>query len=1194
MKKKKHIEDEIVPIKKLQEDLKNPDPHFRQNSVIGFAKYFENEEARKKLKEEEKTLIVNHLIQCLEPKEENIEVKARTVKVFKSICIHLKEAEIIQVFNSIVDFIINKEATGKDIFVNCLKGILEKVPGSFYETIGKIIIPKLTEKLEENDDPENIILYLDTINEYIKTFDYELIRKKYNKSFTIDEKKIINFAIKCITSPNDLLKVTSIEIIGTVGELLTKNQVEETTKKIIGLIKDSTTILEKKNYILALKSLGQTSSRAQTEILEEIMKLLISFTSKDFIESEGEYDEKNDLVEAALNSIEIYIGTALSNIKEKIPNIIDNAIELLKYDPCNTNTAENNMDIEGYENYEDVDVEANVDDTAWKVRRAAARILEIILSSGFNLTKDPKEKIISALIESFKEQEENTKLQIINCLNKYLDSLVVKTVNDGKLTFGKTHSSIVNTFIPKVAKQLIEVLLKDLEGNSNVVKNNTLKILPTLAKVTPQGVVGNFNLLKGGIDKACFDSNENTLTFMIFLKTLFLKMDAPEENKDIYQVLIGYLKKGIENSYYKVCTAAIEAAANLFQVLMMDEDANKIYITDLYNAILPKFKAQDIDFEIKIASGEAIKSFIINCGVLLSEKEIKELFNIYISKTSNEMIRPDILKVLNEILLEADTLEFDESIKELNQPILKLLDSASPQIQSKILTLYETIFTKYPKALQKSIEEIAEKLLSLKMQEGVISQIFNIFKNMIPLFKETLIKKILEYIENKFSEQVMDNSFLVSIFDFTRLACNKIPKGNLVEKVKKYSSKIKELNENLSYYLSIIICNSGEEQTFLDNSFNALNSSKDVKQTENLLQLMGNVCENSKLNHDDLSEKLEGLKSKLGNKFNDLISEIVGKIGINNPIGFVNKFLTKKQDQDSRVALREFLHLINIKKVNITDANIQGLIDWLLNTPKLEDEQTNKYVGGCIGLVVSLNKPLIVKYIDLIKETQGFKKSSLLNGAREIIKSKTKLDDQLLDSLVKIIIEGIKDKERLIKEHSMEALDSLQYNYKNKLLQLYLEDNIRKIIHESCKTDNTYMKVADFGGGNKIVEDKGVGIRRAALDIETFMINSFNHKIIYAEIIPLLIDCLLDIDDNLQSIVYSDILKLAKLNSMAFLPFGGQFIDILFKVWDTLKIEESKRNFSINVKNIFEALKDVESVTGNPRYNLVVIEINKH
>ena len=1189
---KKKFEDKMDPIPKLQEDLKNPDPHFRQNAVIGLAKYFENEEARKQLKEEEKAIIVRHLLACLKPEEDSVEVKARTVKVFKSISIHLKDAEIVQVFSSIVNYITDPKATGKDIYVNCIKSILEKVPGSFYETIGKIIVPPLTKGLD-SDDQEIIILCLDTLNDYIKKFGYELIKKKY-KDFKLDEQKIVDVALKNITSSNDLLKVNSIEIIGTIGELLTKRQVCDTTAKLLHSINHSQTILEKKNYILALKSLGHTSSRSQLDQLKDLMNLLISFLKKDFLDSEGDYDEKNALVEATLNCIEIYVGTSLVDIKDQLTTIIENAIELLKYDPGNSNDVEN-VGIEGYDEYEDMDMDANLDDSSWKVRRAAARILETILGSGFNLPSEQKEKIISTLIECFKEQEENTKLEIIKCLNQYLDSLVLVKDNQGQLEFVKTQSSIMNDFIPKVSNQLIDIILKDLQGNSNVIKNNTLKLLPTLAKVSPEGIIGCFDKLKKGIDAACFDSNENTLTLMEFLQQLFQKYDVDNEYKGIYNILIGYLRKGIANSYYKVSTAAIEACSHLFPILTQDEEINKVSIMTLYNDILPKFKMQDIDFEIKIATANAISSFITECGGLLKENEIKELFKIYISKTSNELIRPEILKVLNDILQNKNelNLKLDSSINEMKKPLLALLESSSQQNQIKILALLETIFKKYPNALKSSIDEIVKILLNLKIQEGLILYVYNILKNMLPLFDESLINKILDHIEVKFSESSIDNSFLTSIFEFTSLACQKIPKKTLVSKVKKYSPKMKELNENISYYFSIIICNSGEEKKFLESALGQLSSIKDPKQIETVLDLIGNICENSKENHDELLSKLEKLKSTLGNKSSDAISEITGKIGANNPIGFVNKLISQKQDQDSRVALKEFLSLINKRKVNVTDANMNGLIDWLLKTPKLEEEQINKYVGTCIGLVVSLNKHLVDGYIQLVKSNTEFKKAALLSGAKEILKTRKDLPEKTLKGLYEIILEGIKDKERLIKEHSMQALNSLQINYPVDLRTLYLKEDIRKIIHQSCRIDNAFVREINLGN-DKIVEDKGVGIRKAALDIETFMIDNYPNKLLLGESIPLIMECLLDTENYLKDMAYSGLTKIAKFNSGAFSPFGGLFIDTLFKVWKTLAIEESKRIFSVNVKNIFEELKDVESITGNARYGMVVKEINQH
>lgn len=189
-------------------------------------------------------MIVNHLLKCLKPEEDSMEVKTRTVKIFKEISIHLKDAEIIQIFTNIINYITDEKSEGKDIFVNCIKTLLENVPGSFYETIGKIIIPTLTKGIMTKNQ-EIIILCLDTFNDYIKKFDYELIKKKHT-SFKIDEEKIVKVALDNINSTNDLLKANSIEILGTVGVLLNKKQISTTTETLINLIQKSNTITEKR------------------------------------------------------------------------------------------------------------------------------------------------------------------------------------------------------------------------------------------------------------------------------------------------------------------------------------------------------------------------------------------------------------------------------------------------------------------------------------------------------------------------------------------------------------------------------------------------------------------------------------------------------------------------------------------------------------------------------------------------------------------------------------------------------------------------------------------------------------------------------------------------------------------------------------------------------------------------------------
>ena len=130
-----------------------------------------------------------------------------------------------------------------------------------------------------------------------------------------------------------------------------------------------------------------------------------------------------------------------------------------------------------------------------------------------------------------------------------------------------------------------------------------------------------------------FKSNENTIILISILSALFRSdtFDSSCEEKMIKDI-IDYLKRDIANNYYKVSTEGFKASGIQFHFLSQDEMENKNLIMSLYNDILPKFKTQDIDQEIKIATSKAIDDIIECCGKLLNENEIKELFKISLIK----------------------------------------------------------------------------------------------------------------------------------------------------------------------------------------------------------------------------------------------------------------------------------------------------------------------------------------------------------------------------------------------------------------------------------------------------------------------------------------------------------------------------------------------------------------------------------
>ena len=106
----------------------------------------------------------------------------------------------------------------------------------------------------------------------------------------------------------------------------------------------------------------------------------------------------------------------------------------------------------------------------------------------------------------------------------------------------------------------------------------------------------------------------------------------------------------------------------------------------------------------------------------MEENDIKELFKIYIEKTNNDLIKAEILNILNNIFTkDVIDIKLDGSIMETQNPLLNLLDSTSQQqIQTKILILFKTLYKKFQNALKNSTQVIVDELLKIKTKEDVL------------------------------------------------------------------------------------------------------------------------------------------------------------------------------------------------------------------------------------------------------------------------------------------------------------------------------------------------------------------------------------------------------------------------------------------------------------------------------------------
>ena len=1177
-------------ISKLNQDVKHYDPHVRQNAVIGFGRYFEDDNARNSLKDEEKANIVATLLTCLEPKEKSIEVKGRTVRIFSQIAKYLKEAEIIQIFSRIINYLSNESAEGKDIYVTCIKTIFNYCPASSCYMIGKVIVPVLTKGIESTNK-EIIQLCLDAFTDYIRTFDYVLIKE--NTSVIPNKDKIINTVVKYITNDDITIQTNANHFIGEISILLNKKQIDYLSNTLYDLFKNVKKVNEKIAIFNTLSSIAKSSANKQVEFIDKILPIILQYTSLDFLDKDpSDYDEKNDLTESALNLLETYINNILLSLEKNSNTIIENSLKLIEFDPnYSYENAEMDVDEGNYNEYEDYEQDdfANMDDSSWKVRRSACHILHSFQKSGHQFNDEQRELIIKKLVECLREHDENTKIDIILCLVSFLSIMISFDENETGLKLKKRVSSLGDDFIQSIVNQLLESIKKDLKSNNQKIIENILKLLPAVASVGASEVIADFDSFKDVINSKILVNNTNIMTFFDFLSQLFISNKESEDYVGIFDNLINYIEKGITNDFYKINISAIDASVNLIPILAKDKANNKKYILELYNKIFPKFKKDDIDPELKSSLINIMSQIIIDCGDILDEKTLTTLFSIYLEKTHNDIIKPKILSMLNKIIDSPNKLPLEKPISQFKKLLIDILKSSPLHIQFSALGLLETIYKKYPNSFKGDEKLFVDCLLNMKSEENLISAIYNVLKQMKNILSPTLLEYILKTTANKTNSLQISGNQLDSLFEFTKLSCTQVPPKQLQLIINNYKKDLKVLKPNTLYFISIIACACEEENNFIKIALDNLLSSKDEQVIKNALILIGDICENSKNKHNELIQILESKLETFKDEHQNLINVAIGKIGLNDPSSFIQKIINSKPSISIFTSLKQFLTLISEKKINLSDKDYETLFVYLNNDKLFDNNELSNICGECLGLIAEHNEKYIPLFIKGLNGNLNSKKV-FSYGIKFILGKKNEISKQSFELLIPKLIEGLNDDDLTVKENSFNSLLMAAHNYSEDIRHKYNElmENF-KIYH---KVNKDWIQIADFGAGMKIINDKGIGIRKAVFATIKIFVDNFGSKINVSETIQILINGLTD-NEDIQTTVFGCIIKLAHMFKSAFVSHVDNLCDTLKGVFDKIKSDETKKDFCENVKRLFDELKDEHDISENPKFVNLNEEISK-
>ncbi|XP_062356653.1 cullin-associated NEDD8-dissociated protein 1-like isoform X2 [Cinclus cinclus] len=460
---------------------------------------------------------------------------------------------------------------------------------------------------------------------------------------------IVSCLLPQLTSPRLAVRKRAIIALGHLVLTCSGNIFSELTEHLLAELKRNESTSTTRTYIQCVAGISRQAGHRIGEHLEKIIPLIVQYCNVD----------DDELREYCFQAFESFVRRCPKEMDPHISSVMGLCLKYITFDPnYNYDNEEEEEEMMETENGEDEEQESNDeysddDDISWKVRRAAAKCLEAVVSSRPDLLQDFYRTLSPALISRFKEREENVKADIFNA---YI-SLLKQTLP----TQSWLHSSDVSgrddiplTMLQNQVPNIIKALHKQLKEKSIKSRQGCFSLLTELASVLPGCLADHIPALIPGIVFSLADKSSSSnmrIDTLSFLHVLLCN-HQPEVFHPHVKALLPSVVTCIGDPFYKITSEALLVTQQLVKVIRpLDKPYSfnaKPYVKDLFSGTLKRLKAADIDQEVKERAISCMGQIIHNLGDQLST-DLQPTLKIFLERLKNEITRLTTVKALTLI-----------------------------------------------------------------------------------------------------------------------------------------------------------------------------------------------------------------------------------------------------------------------------------------------------------------------------------------------------------------------------------------------------------------------------------------------------------------------------------------------------------------------------------------------------------------
>ncbi|XP_038208414.1 cullin-associated NEDD8-dissociated protein 1 [Zerene cesonia] len=668
-----------------------------------------------KLDDDSERKVVKMLLRLLEDK--NGEVQNLAVKCLGPLVNKVKEYQVEGIVETLCANMLSDTEQLRDISSIGLKTVISELPlgsNTLAANVCKKITGRLSSAIEKQEDVSVQLEALDILADLLSRFGGLLI------SF---HPMLLNSLLPQLASPRQAVRKRTIVALSHLVMSCNATLYNKLIDHLLEGLSTSTSASVSRTHIQCIASICRQAGHRFGEQLWRVAPQVLEHST----------DSDEELREHCLQALEAIVLKCPKEVQPHIPTIIDLCLKMITYDPNYNYEDEEEggggedeeMEEESFE--PDADPESDSeeysddDDMSWKVRRAAAKCLESVISTRHELLAEMYITVSPALIARFKEREENVKCDILSAYTALLRA--TRPPPALQMPIAPTDNSPQALLIQRVPS-IVRGSLRVIRGRSVRARGAALALLRELLAAAPGCLTDHAARVIRALTPPLMDkgtASSMKIETLVFVWWLVRGPGAAGLRAHVAALLPAVLAC-VPDPFYKVTAEALRVLQALVKIMRPLDNIENIdgdvqvepppeefqqFIPAMYECTLVRLRATDMDQEVKERAIATCGQLICHFGDYL-QNELPVCLPIFLERLRNEITRLTTVKALTKIASSPLRIDLRPILSDAVPILGSFLRKNQRALKLSTLVLLDTLVQNYSNAI--SIELLSKVL----------------------------------------------------------------------------------------------------------------------------------------------------------------------------------------------------------------------------------------------------------------------------------------------------------------------------------------------------------------------------------------------------------------------------------------------------------------------------------------------------